>query len=142
MAEGEAGLNWFLLFSAVGWAEYIFGGLMLKIKGMDNQSYKWILGLGYLTFFAFIACTNVAIKHLVESDGALTGSITNNLERVVQTVEKVKVASNEIVDSVTVVRELADENRIGAEEVVTDMHILWDAECRRIVKPLKKIFLV
>lgn len=50
MAEGEVGLNWFILFSAVGWAEYIFGGLMLKIKGMDNERYKWVLGLGYLTF--------------------------------------------------------------------------------------------
>ncbi len=68
------------------------------------------------------ACTNMAIKHLVESDGALTGSIEGNLERVVHTVEKVKVASNEVVDGVTVVRELADENRKGAENVVMDMN--------------------
>lgn len=70
------------------------------------------------------SCTIMAIHHLVESDGALTGSIEGNLERVVQTVEKVKVASNEVVDGVTVVRELADENRMGAENVVTDMRQL------------------
>ncbi|MBP3543174.1 MAG: methyl-accepting chemotaxis protein [Lachnospiraceae bacterium] len=197
MTEGEVGLIWFIMFSAVGWAEYIFGGIMLKVKGMDNPGYKWVLGLGYLTFYAVIAwtsmdeisyvfilplisililyknpklirvmmwatlfvlitsnlykgwvkgmmefvssidcalqfaivlccyaCTNMAIKHLVESDGALTGSIEGNLRRVVQTVEKVKVASNQVVDGVTVVRELADENRMGAENVVGDMQEL------------------
>ncbi len=197
MTEGEVGLKWFIMFSAVGWAEYIFGGIMLKVKGMDNPGYKWVLGLGYLTFYAVIAwtsmdeisyvfilplisililyknpklirvmmwatlfvlitsnlykgwakgmmefvssidcalqfaivlccyaCTNMAIKHLVESDGALTSSIEGNLRRVVQTVEKVKVASNQVVDGVTVVRELADENRMGAENVVGDMQEL------------------
>ncbi len=197
MAEGDIGKNWFILFSAIGWVTYIGGGLLLKIKGMYSDSYKWVLGISYLFFFAFIAwttldeisyvfilplisililykdpklikvmmwstifvlitsniykgrvkgmmefvqsvdcalqfgiviccyaCTNMAIKHLVESDGALTGSIESNLKRVVQTVEKVKVASNEVVDGVTVVRELADENRMGAEAVVTDMNEL------------------
>lgn len=70
----------------------------------------------------------MTVKHLVESDGALTDSITNNLERVVKTVEKVKGASNEIVDGVTVVRELADENRMGAEDVVKDMQVSDVAE--------------
>ena len=197
MMEGEVGKEWFIMFSVVGWIEYLGGGILLKLKGMDNTGYKWLLGLGYLTFFAVIAwtsmdtinyvfilplisililykdpklikimmwatmfvlitsnlykgrvkgmmefvssidcalqfaivlccyaCTNMAIKHLVESDGALTGSITGNLKRVVQTVEKVKVASNSVVDGVTVVRELADENRMGAENVVTDMQEL------------------
>jgi len=76
------------------------------------------------------ACTNMAIKHLVASDGALTGSIQSNLHRVVQTVEQVKVASNNVVDGVTVVRELADENRVGAENVVTDMQELANDNSR------------
>ena len=199
MAEGEVGKTWFILFSAVGWGEYIFGGLMLKIKGMDNENYKWVLGLGYLTFYGFIswtsmdeisyvfvlplisililyknpklirimmwttlfilitsnlykgwakdmmefvssvdcalqfaivlccyACTTMAIKHLVESDGALTSSIEANLDRVVKTVEKVKGAANSVVDGVTVVRELADENKQGANDVVKDMRELSD----------------
>ncbi len=197
MMQGEVGQVWFITFSVVGWAEYLIGGLMLKIKGMDCDEYKWVLGLGYTTFFGVIAwtamdtisyvfilplvsililyknpklikimmwatlfvlitsnlykgrvkdmmefvssvdcalqfaivlccfaCTNMAIKHLVESDGALTGSIKSNLNRVVQTVEKVKVASNQIDDGVTVVRELADENRMGAGVVVSDMQDL------------------
>lgn len=58
--------------------------------------------------------------------GALTASIKSNLARVVQTVEQVKEASNEIVDGVTVVRELADENRTGANDVMNDMKNLAD----------------
>lgn len=197
MDEGVLQMNKFVLFTALGWGEYIAAGLMLKIKGMDYKNYKWMLGIGYLTYFGFItwsaldeisyifilplisililyknpklikvvmwgtlfilissnlykgwakdmmefvssvdcalqfaislccfACTNMAIKHLIESDGALTGSIQNNLERVVQTIEKVKVASSEVVDGVTVVRELADENKKSAENVVVDMQEL------------------
>ncbi len=199
MMDGAVGKNWFILFSVVGWGEYIFGGLMLKIKGMDNEDYKWVLGLGYLTFYGFISwtsmdeisyvfvlplisililyknpklirimmwttlfilitsnlykgwvkdmmefvssvdcalqfaivlccysCTTMAIKHLVESDGALTASIEANLDRVVKTVEKVKGAANSVVDGVTVVRELADENKQGANDVVKDMRELSD----------------
>ena len=59
-----------------------------------------------------------------ESDGALTGSIESELAQVVQTVEQVKDASNSIVDGVTVVRELADENKQGANNVVKDMGTL------------------
>lgn len=196
-AVGDVSTGWYTLFCIIGWSEYLLGGLLLKFKGMDNAGYKWVLGLGYLTFFGFLSwtsvdeisyvfilplisililyknprlikimmwvtvfvlvtsnvykgvakgmmefvssadcalqfaivlccysCTIMAIHHLVESDGALTSSIEGNLERVVQTVEKVKGASNEVVDGVTVVRELADENRMGAENVVTDMREL------------------
>ncbi len=197
MNQGAISMEWFILFSLIGWAEYLGAGILLKIKGMDHPGYKWFMGLGYVTFFGFIswtsldevsyvfilplisililyknpklikvmmwatlfvlitsnlykgwakdmmefvssvdcalqfaivlccfACTNMAIKHLVESDGALTGSIEGNLERVIKTVEKVKGASNEVVDGVTVVRELADENKAGAENVMNDMSAL------------------
>ncbi|MBR5565548.1 MAG: methyl-accepting chemotaxis protein [Roseburia sp.] len=195
--SGGVSMKSYVIFSVVGWLEYLFGTILLKVKGMAVAEYKWVLGLGYLTFFGFIAwtaldeisyvfilplisililyknpklikammwitlfvlissnvykgrvkgmmefvssadcalqfaiviccyvCTIMAINHLLESDGALTSSIEGNLERVVQTVEKVKGASNEVVDGVTVVRELADENRMGAENVVTDMREL------------------
>lgn len=97
-------------------------------KGLALGMMEFVSSVDCALQFAIVlccyACTNMAIKHLVESDGALTDSIAGNLERVVKTVEKVKVASNEVVDGVTVVRELADENRMGAENVVTDMHEL------------------
>ena len=97
-------------------------------KGRVLDMMEFVSSMDCALQFAIVLCcfvgTNMSIKHLVESDGALTGSIERNLERVVQTVEKVKVASNEIVDGVTVVRELADENRMGAENVVSDMREL------------------
>ena len=197
MAEGAFTSTWFIILCVVGWGEYIFAGLTLRIFGYDYKHYKWSFGIGYLTFYGYLAwtaldavsyvfilpmisimilyknpklikvmmwatlfvlvtsnlykgwakdmmefvqsvdcaiqfgiviccylCTSMAIKHMVQSDNALTQSIEDNLARVVATVDKVKVASNEIVDGVTVVRELADENRVGAENVVKDMQEL------------------
>lgn len=43
--------------------------------------------------------------------GALTDSIKADLQRVISTVEKVKTASNTIMNGITVVRELASENK-------------------------------
>ncbi len=197
IGSGEVSTSFYIVFSVVGWMEYIVGGLLLKFKGMDSPKYKYVLGIGYLTFYAVIAwtamdeinyvfilpliavmvlykdvklvkimmwatlfvlitsnlykgwckdmmefvssmdcalqfaiviccytCTTMSIKHLHESDGALTASIEANLARVVETVEKVKSASNSIVDGVTVVRELAEENKMGASNVVKDMNEL------------------
>ena len=194
ISEGEVHKYQYVMFTVVGWLQYVGAGIFLKVKGMDNPNYKWFLGLGYVLYFAVISwtttdeisyvfilplisilalyknpkyirimmwstmfvlvtsnlyrgrvkgmmefvssiegaiqfaivitcfvCTIMAIRHLVESDNALTGSIEANLKRVVQTVEKVKGASNQVVDGVTVVRELADENRVGAGNVVKDM---------------------
>ena len=192
--EGEVSPNWFIMFTSIGWVEYIGALVYRQFKGRDAKKFKWIVGFGYLLYFAIIAwtttdqvsfvfilplisilalykdpkyiktlmwstmfvlitsnvykgrvkgmmefvssidgalqfliiitcfvCTIMAIRHLVESDSALTGSIEANLNRVVQTVETVKGASNSIVDGVTVVRELADENKVGAGNVVKDM---------------------
>ena len=69
-------------------------------------------------------CYVVSIDHLNESDGALVNSIRDNLDRVVTTVGQVKGASSSIVDGVTVVRELADENKQGADSVVKSMEEL------------------
>lgn len=66
-------------------------------------------------------CYVISINHLNLSDGALTGSIKADLQRVVTTVEQVKTASTAIVDGVTVVRELTDDNRMGAAYVVDNM---------------------
>ena len=66
-------------------------------------------------------CYVVSIDHLNESDGALTNSIKADLERVVRTVEQVKGAGNQIMDGVTVVRELEDENRQSSTTVVQGM---------------------
>lgn len=93
-------------------------------KGMMDYMASPECALQLVIVIGCYVCTNMAIKHLVESDGALTQSIKNNLERVVRTVEQVKDASNAVVDGVTVVRELADENRTGANDVMKDMQNL------------------
>ena len=197
VAANDVKLSFFIFFSIVGWSEFIFAIMRLKIVGMHDRKFKWILGFGYLLFYAVIAwssmdevsyvfvlplisimilykdvkfmkkmmwitlfilitsnmykgsvkgmmefvsspecalqfamviccfaCTIMAIHHLEQSDGALTESIQKNLERVVKTVEKVKGASNQIVDGVTVVRELAEENKMGANNVVKEMNEL------------------
>ena len=55
-----------------------------------------------------------------------------HLDRVVLTIEQVKDASTSVVDGVTVVRELADENREGASNVVDSMvHLASNNEVRQ-----------
>lgn len=71
-------------------------------------------------------CYVMSIRHLNESDGALTDSIKADLKRVVETVEQVKNASVSVVDGVTVVRELAAENKHGADMVVLGMNELTE----------------
>ena len=69
-------------------------------------------------------CYVLSINHLNLSDGALTDSIKDDLDRVVKTVEQVKDSSNMIVDGITVVRELEEENKQGANFVVASMEEL------------------
>lgn len=66
----------------------------------------------------------IAINHMVNSDGALLGEVKDNLAKVVNTIEQVKVASGSIVDEVTVVRELTEENTQDASVVVESMEDL------------------
>ena len=60
----------------------------------------------------------------VERSRTMLDAVKGNLERVVHSIEKVKVASNSIVDGMNVVRELSDENQEGATDVVRNMESL------------------
>lgn len=93
-------------------------------QGRDTQGYtfRFLLELT-ITIFSYTGGI-LAVKHINASNTALTDSIKANLNQVVQTVNQVKIASNLIVDGVTVVRELADENRMGANSVVSSMNQL------------------
>lgn len=66
----------------------------------------------------------LSIDHLTKSDRAMVGAMDSNLNKVINTVDQVKAASSAIVDGMTVVRELADENRQGAADVVESMNTL------------------
>jgi len=66
----------------------------------------------------------LALNYLMKSEKALLSSVKGNLDKVVHTIETVKVASNSVVDGVTVVRELAEENKQSANNVVDSMNEL------------------
>ena len=95
-----------------------------RVKGMMEFVSSEDGAIQFAMVLCCFVCTTMSIKHLLESDGALTDSIKANLKSVVETVQTVKVASTEVVDGVTVVRELADENKAGAENVVKNMQEL------------------
>lgn len=63
----------------------------------------------------------IIISHLSRSDETMLDFVKNNLARVGVTMEPVKGASNEIVDGVSVVRELAEQNKESANAVVNSL---------------------
>ena len=88
----------------------------------DQKNYQLQVACLLLCYIGYI----MSIRHLIESDGAMTDSIKADLKRVVTTVEQVKTASNTIMDGITVVRELATENKHGSDIVVDGMNKLTD----------------
>lgn len=189
---------YFLTFVLLCWIPFFAGQILLKVKGMATDYYKYEIAIGYGIFYTFVICTTpshiaftyilpvtsllvlyknrtfmiqcgvvntiiiivsavikynngintqndvkeyslqvsciilcyicyvMSIRHLNESDGAMLDSVKSDLKRVVTTVDKVKTASNTIVDGVAVVRELAAENKHGADMVVMGMDELTD----------------
>lgn len=96
--------------------------MIYKISiGMDSASQQKDYQLQLSCVILCYVCYVISINHLNLSDGALTNSIRENLKRVVTTIGQVKGASNAIVDGITVVRELSDENKHGARNVVKSM---------------------
>ena len=101
------------------------------LSGMNSSSdisnYEIQIGIILFCYIGYV----VAIKHMTMSDDALLGSVKGNLARVVKTVEQVKEASNQVVEGVTVVRELSEENKDSAGVVVDSMEGL-SAESDRL----------
>ena len=88
----------------------------------DMMKYQLQLSCIVLCYICYV----MSIRHLNESDGAMTDSIKADLHRVVTTVEQVKSSSNIILDGITVVRELASENKHGSDIVMLGMNELTD----------------
>lgn len=86
----------------------------------DMKNYQLQLSCIVLCYICYV----MSIRHLNESDGAMTDSIKADLHRVVTTVEQVKSSSNIILDGITVVRELASENKHGSDIVMLGMNEL------------------
>lgn len=190
--------QYYLTFLLLCWIPFLIGQILLKVKGMSTDLYKYEIAIGYGIFYTFVVCTAespiaftyclpvtslfvlykdksfmvycgivnsliivlngavktmngmnsaadskvyqlqlscvilcyicyvMSIRHLNESDGAMMDNIRSDLKRVITTVEQVKGASNSIVEGVNVVRELAVENKHGADIVVLGMNELTD----------------
>ena len=196
-ANGSYSISNYIIFVILCWLPFVCGDILLKMKGKDNDRYRFAFVVGYGIFYVFLLCTTtspiaftyilpiislivifkdekfmiycavanmlsliasiafhifvlgqntaldqknyqlqvaclllcyigyiMSVRHLNESDNALTNSIKSDLDRVVTTVEQVKTASNTIMDGITVVRELASENKHGSDLVVDGMNEL------------------
>lgn len=84
---------------------------------LDISNYEIQVAAIILCYAGYI----LSISHLSKSDGAMIDSVKGNLQRVITTIDQVKEASTAVVDGVTVVRELAEENKEGANTVVQGM---------------------
>ncbi len=91
------------------------------VLGYSSASYMKDYQLQLSCIILCYICYVMAIRHLNESDGALTDGIKADLQRVITTVEKVKSASNTTINGITVVRELATENKHGSDLVLLGM---------------------
>ena len=94
--------------------------VLCQNTALDQKNYQLQVACLLLCYIGYI----MSVRHLNESDNALTNSIKSDLDRVVTTVEQVKTASNTIMDGITVVRELASENKHGSDLVVDGMNEL------------------
>lgn len=114
----------FMRVSVLNIALIIVNFIYTRASGNANTltmaEFEIQLGVIVLSYIAYV----LAIDHLQKSDGAMLGSVQDNLDRVVRTIEKVKDASTAVVDGITVVRELSDENIEGANNVVHSMEEL------------------
>ena len=107
-------------------AVVIYAVIRNFLNGMNTSSdvsnFEIQVGMILFCFIGYI----VAINHMINHDNAMIGSIKGNLERVITTVDQVKRASDKVVDGVTVVRELSEENKESAQNVVDSMEDLTD----------------
>lgn len=117
----------FMVFCAITNSMSIILNIIIKcLNGVTSAADIKNYQLQFSCIVLCYICYVLSINHLNESDGAMTDSIKSDLDRVIKTVSKVKNASNAVVDGVTVVRELAIENKDGATNVVTKMNELND----------------
>lgn len=113
--------NYMLGFGVLNSLILIGGSIYKYIGGQNSMADINDYMLQFSCLLLCCICYVISINHLNASDGALTNSIKENLNRVITTVGQVKTASTAVVDGITVVRELADENKQGANTVVDSM---------------------
>ncbi len=105
----------------------VLGAYVVKSIVVDNMTsaknitdYEIQVAVIILCYMGYI----LSINHLNFVDGAMMSTIKESMRKMVITIEQVKSASTSVVDGVTVVRELSEENREGANNVVQSMEEL------------------
>ena len=93
---------------------------LIKNNFHDITDAEIQIGVTVLCYVAY----DIAIRHMTRTEEAMLGSVKADLARVVRTIQQVKNASHSIVDGVTVVSELSDENKDSADLVVNSMEQL------------------
>ena len=86
----------------------------------DITAYEIQVASVFMCYVGYV----LSINHLNFTDGAMLHQVEDNLKKVVETIATVKTASTSVVDGLTVVRELADENKASADAVVGSMETL------------------
>lgn len=116
--------NFYICYGVMNMAILVFTITRNYMGGMNTPSdisnYEIQIAVMLFCFVGYI----VAINHLEQSDGAMLNLAKDDFARVLVTIEQVKGASNEVVDGVSVVRELAEENKESASAVVNSMEEL------------------
>ena len=59
VGRGQLKEAYFAGFFVAGWLSYLGGRILLRFKHADSLRYKWVVGLGYLIFYAVIAWTSL-----------------------------------------------------------------------------------
>lgn len=93
-----------------------------QISEPDGSTMVLNILVSLLAMYTSIRVTRMLVRFNNEN----TDALQSNLGRVIDTINKVKAASSEVVDGVVVERELSDENKESANSVVDSMTELAD----------------
>ena len=103
-----------LIISAISIIKNIMAGYTSSVEIVGYEIQFICVFLCFLGYY-------MSIAHLTVVDNTMMGNMKENLNTIVETVEKVKKASDKVVEGMTVVRGLTDDNIEGANHVVDTM---------------------
>lgn len=68
VANGLRTESYYITFLLLCWVPFLVGQIVLKVKGMETNWYKYVIAIGYGVFYAFILCTsdsNIAFTYIL-----------------------------------------------------------------------------
>lgn len=108
----------------------VIGVISFIINTIAKDTVDGFMADAFKIMFAASVVINLSvylmIRYLIRLNEHNMASITANLDKVKETVIKVKEVSTSVVDGVNAVKEYADDNRAVASSVVSDMSIITE----------------